>query len=447
MPFFRFGGTYATLDAMAIGPRRPRYPSDLPVIVAGAGPVGMTAAARLARAGLPVVVVEAEPIPKTDWRASTFHAATLELLDEIDITGRMLAEGLIVPVYHFRDRRDGLIAAFDFGLLAGETRHPYRLQLNQQHLVRMLHERLRAADGVELLFGCRVTGVTTGAGGAGARGSDGGGGGVRVTVRTPRGERVLRGSHLIGADGAGSTVRQALGIDFPGFTYPERFVIVSTSVDLRALLPGIADVNYVADPDQWLFILHTPESWRVLYPVPPGEPPAASTEPGRMQAQLQAVAPLPGGYPIVDHQIYNVHQRVAATFRVGDAVIAGDAAHINSPIGGVGLNSGIHDVMDVAARIARIRAGTADPEAELAAYAAVRRRIAVEYVQADTQRNTDRLKERDPARRRASRDEMRATAADPARARAYLRRVSLLESVRRFGIGRVPEVTERRSTA
>ena len=396
----------------------------------------MTAAARLARDGVPVIVVEAEPVPKTDWRASTFHAATLELLDDIGVTPQMHAEGLVVPIYHFRDRADGLIAAFDFGLLSDETRFPYRLQLNQQHLVRMLYERLRAVagHGVELLFGSRVTDVATTAGG------------VAATVRTPRGERVLRGSHLIGADGAASTVRQVLGIDFPGHTYPERFVIVSTSVDLRTMLPGIADVNYVADPEQWLFILHTPESWRVLYPVPPGESPAA-TDPARLQEQLQAVAPRPGGYPIVDHQIYNVHQRVATTFRVGNIVIAGDAAHINSPIGGVGLNSGIHDVMDVAARIARIRAGETDPEAELSAYDAVRRRIAVEYVQADTQRNTERLKETDAARRRASQEEMRATAADPARSRAYMRRVSLLESVRRFGIGRPPDELTAIATA
>jgi 2-polyprenyl-6-methoxyphenol hydroxylase-like FAD-dependent oxidoreductase len=238
-----------------------------------------------------------------------------------------------------------------------------------------------------------------------------------------------------------------LGIEFPGHTYPERFVIVSTSVDLRTVLPGIADVNYVADPGQWLFILHTPESWRVLYPVPAGESAAAATDPARMQEQLQAVAPLAGGYPIIDHQIYNVHQRVATTFRAGNIVIAGDAAHINSPIGGVGLNSGIHDVMDIAPRLTRIRAGETDPEAELTAYDSVRRRIAVEYVQADTHRNTERLKEADAARRRASHEEMRATAADPARARAYMRRVSLLESVRRFGVGRPPAEPTATATA
>jgi 2-polyprenyl-6-methoxyphenol hydroxylase-like FAD-dependent oxidoreductase len=408
-----------------ITPRSPA--SGRPVIVVGAGPVGVTAAARLAAAGTPVALVEAEPVPRPDWRASTFHAATLELLDGIGITDQMHAEGLVVPLYHFRDRRDGLIAEFDFGLLADETPYPYRLQLNQQHLVRMLYERLREDDRAELMFGSRVVDVAD-------RGD-----GVAALVDTPDGTRMLFGTHLIGADGPRSTVRRSLGIEFPGYTYPERFLIVSTPVELRDLIPGLAHVNYIADPEQWLFLLRTPESWRVVLPVPEDEPVERATTPERLQETLQGVAPYPPGYPIVDCQAYNVHQRVAARFRGGNIVIAGDAAHINSPIGGVGLNSGIHDVLDAAERILRIRAGDADPDAELAAYDAVRRRIAVEYVQADTQRNTERLKEAEESRRRAAHEEMRAIAADPVRARAYMRRVSLLESVRRFGIGRPPD--------
>ncbi|WP_395109041.1 FAD-dependent oxidoreductase [Actinomadura sp. SCN-SB] len=404
--------------------------TDRPVIVVGGGPVGMTAAARLAAAGTPVVLVEANAVPLTDWRASTFHAATLELLDGIEITSRMHAEGLVVPLYHFRDRRDGLIAEFDFRLLSDETPYPYRLQLNQQHLVRFLYERLREDDGVELLFGSRVVDTATTADG------------VAAVVETPDGTRTITGTHLIGADGPRSTVRRTQGIGFPGFTYPERFLIVSTTVELRDLIPDLAHVNYIADPVQWLFVLRTPESWRVVLPVSPDEPIEKATAPERLQETLQGVAPNPDGYPIVDHQAYNVHQRVASTFRSGNIVIAGDAAHINSPIGGVGLNSGIHDVMDATERILRIRAGDADPDAELDAYDTVRRRIAIEYVQADTQRNTERLKETDESARRATHEEMRATAADPERARAYMRRVSLLESVRRFGIGRPPEAIE-----
>jgi 2-polyprenyl-6-methoxyphenol hydroxylase-like FAD-dependent oxidoreductase len=119
-------------------------------------------------------------------------------------------------------------------------------------------------------------------------------------------------------------------------------------------------------------------------------------------------------------------------------LLAGDAAHVNSPVGGVGLNSGIHDAMDAAVRLARITHDGADAARELAEYDRVRRSVAVEYVQADSQRNTDRLRETDEGVRRRHRDEMRALAADPDRCRSYVRRVSLLESVQRLGIGRPP---------
>ncbi len=387
----------------------------------------MVAAASLARLDVPVVLVEAEDEPKTDWRASTFHAATLELLSGLGVVEQMHAEGLQVPIYHFRDRRDGLVAEFDFSLLADETPYPYRLQLNQQHLVRMLHRQLADTPGVTLLFGTRVTGVEPAPGG-----------GASVLVEGRGGASALDAAHVIGADGAGSTVRRSLGVGFTGYTYPERFLIASTTIDLSEALPGIADVNYVADPHEWLFLLRTVESWRAVWPVPPEQSEDEAKDEATLQRQFQGVAPRPGGYPIVDRQLYRVHQRVAETFRAGDVVLIGDAAHINSPMGGVGLNSGIHDAMDVTRRIARIRSGEGDAESELSTFAELRHRVAVEYVQADTQRNTQRLMETDEARRRASHDEMRAIATDPGRARAYMRRASLLESVRRFGIGLPP---------
>ena len=278
--------------------------AECPVVVVGAGPVGMTAAAALAQAGVPVVVVELYPQPRPDWRASTFHAATLELLETIDITGQMHAEGLIVPKYQFRDRRDGLIAEFDFTLLADETRYPYRLQLNQQHLVRMLFGRLQKDRNVELRFGTRLDTL---------RIEDDG---VVLGLQTSEGPELLTASYVIGADGPRSAVRNALGVDFEGFTYPERFAITSTSVDLQELLPGLGHVNYVADPEEWLFILRTRESWRVVWPVPEGMSPEEASSPERLQSQLQAVAPYVPGYPVIDNHVYNVQQREAEAMRV-----------------------------------------------------------------------------------------------------------------------------------
>jgi 2-polyprenyl-6-methoxyphenol hydroxylase-like FAD-dependent oxidoreductase len=401
--------------------------AERPVVVVGGGPVGMTAAATLAAQGVPVVVVELHPEPRPDWRASTFHAATLELLETIDITDQMHKEGLVVPKYQFRDRRDGLVAEFDFRLLADETPYPYRLQLNQQHLVRMLFERLQEDDLVQVRFGTRLTGLQITPEGA------------TLQLSGPDGDTELAASYVIGADGPRSVVRNSLGLSFDGFTYPERFIITSTLVDLQELIPDLGHVNYVADPEEWLFILRTPESWRVIWPVPDGMSQEEAEDPEYLERQMQRVAPHPAGYPIIDKQLYNVHQRVAGAFRVGPVLLAGDAAHLNSPIGGVGLNSGIHDAMDGARRLARIARGQADDvDAELNAYDHVRRTVAVEYVQADTQRNTDRLRESDEQVRRQHHADMRAIAGDPEKARAYIRRVSLLESVQRFGIGTPP---------
>ncbi|WP_330176918.1 FAD-dependent monooxygenase [Streptomyces sp. NBC_01498] len=406
-----------------------------PVIVLGGGPVGVTAAWALTRAGVRVHLVEREPEPRTDWRASTFHPPTLELLDELGVAARMHAEGLTVPRYQYRDRREGLVAEFDFGVLKDETKYPHRLQLNQQHLVRMLVARLADEPDATLSYGIEATGIT---------GDDEG---VLVEGRGPSGPVSLRGSFLVAADGAGSTARRLLGVRFTGFTYPERFLIASTSADFRALIPDIADVNYVADPDEWLFLLRTVESWRAVYPVPVGQTYEEATDPAEMQARLQGIAPLPGGYEIGDRQIYNVHQRVADTFVAGRCALIGDAAHINSPLGGVGLNSGIHDAVDLARRLARVLLDGADATAELETFAEIRRQVAVEYVQADTKRNTERISERDEARRQANHAELSAVAADPDRARAWCRRASLLESVARFGIGLPPQDVRHREQA
>lgn len=400
------------------------------MLVVGAGPVGLTAAILLANRGLPVTVLEAEPVPRTDWRASTFHAATLELLDHAGVVEQMHAEGLVVPRYQLRDRRHGLVAEFDFSALADVTRYPYRLQLNQQRLVGILLDRLARRGDVSVRFGARVASVRTDSGG------------VWAVLRTGAGEELVRGSYLVGADGAASAVRKSLGVRFDGITYPQRFCIVSVAERLDELVPGVAPVAYVADPEEWLFLLRTPESWRVVFPVPEGEPAEHATDPAVIARRLQAVAEHPPGYRVIDRQLYPVHQRVAETLRVGRVLLAGDAGHINSPLGGMGLNSGIHDAVDLAIRLARVwygdTGGDSGVDAELDAYSARRRAVALEFVRADTHRNTVMLAERDEAVRARNRRELAAVAADPVRAREWMMRASMLAPVRAHGIGARP---------
>lgn len=398
------------------------------VAVVGGGPVGMCAAMVLASVGVGVDLYEANPTPMPDWRASTFHAPTLELLDRIGVSARMHEEGLVVPRYQFRDRKAGLVAEYDFGLLADETPFPYRLQLNQQRLVTILHEMLLTMPNVEVRFGKRVTSIVSDASGSKIGFVDASGLSASAEYR-----------FVVAADGARSTVRSLLDIPFEGVTYPERFLIVSTPVDMGALIMDLAPVNYIADPEEWLFILRTPESWRVLWPVPEGISDAEALSEEEIERHLQGVAPRVGPYDILDSQIYAVHQRVAERFLVGSTLLIGDAAHINSPVGGVGLNSGIHDAFDVAERIGRVVLNGADPEQELTAFEVIRRKVALEYVQADTERNTQRLRERDEAQRARNIEEMKALALDTEAQRKYLRRVSLLESFRRFGVGRSVE--------
>ncbi|MHC1561002.1 FAD-dependent oxidoreductase [Actinomycetospora sp. C-140] len=401
--------------------------ADRPVTVVGAGPVGLVTAWSLADAGLPVRVLEADTVNRTDWRASTFHAATMELLAGIDdglVAGEMLARGLRVPRYHYRDRRRGLVAEFDLGLLADETHFPFRLQLNQQRLVEILLRRLHEL-GVAQHFSARVAGLVQDAQGA--------------TVTTEDGA-AYPSSLVVGADGAASAVRKLLGASFEGVTYPQRFLIISVAEDLRAEPLGahadLAEVSYIADPDEFVFVLRTPESWRVLFPIPPEEDPAEALDPASMQRRLRGFADIGRDYGILDRQIYAVHQRVADRFHDGRAVLAGDAAHINSPMGGMGLNAGIHDAVDLGRRLVRAAAPGGDLPGELGAYDTVRRGVALDYVRADTHRNTQMMAERDPAVRAENQAALRATAADPDAARAWLRRASLLSAVAEQGIGR-----------
>jgi 3-(3-hydroxy-phenyl)propionate hydroxylase len=396
-----------------------------PIIIIGAGPTGLTAALALGLEGIPVLVLEAEPQLTHDLRAGSYHPPTIEMLTRLGIGGRMHETGIIVPRWQVRDRLAGVVADFDLSLLRDETPFPYRLHLEQHRLTPLLLERIRAAaPSVAVRFSAAAETV---------RQDDDG-----VSVTLADGE-TLRGSFAIGCDGARSVVRKAMGVEFEGFTWADRFLVASTTYDLGAL--GFSGAGYIADPDAWAAIFHVPDDgppglWRVAYPIPPEAIDEEELRPEAMQKQLaillESANPTPpdGLFPLKYASIYKVHQRVAQRFVTGRLIVAGDAAHVNNPLGGLGLNGSVHDAVNLSAKLAVIWHDASRCDALLDLYDRQRRPINVKAVQTMSIRNKRLLEERDPVIRHQRLEEQRMLAADPVRAKAYLMDTSMINSVR-----------------
>jgi 3-(3-hydroxy-phenyl)propionate hydroxylase len=186
------------------------------------------------------------------------------------------------------------------------------------------------------------------------------------------------------------------------------------------------EVRTVEDGFHWK---GPPDRWRVHFPTRPEDDEAQLMRPGALQARLQRFLPTGEPFEVVASNLYQVHQRVASRFAGGRAILAGDAAHVNSPIGAMGMNSGIHDAFNLAGKLVQMLRGEAGDEL-LGRYERQRRHVAVAHSQAQTIRNKRLLAENDPAVRRKNHDELRRTAEDPKRARAFLLRTSLIESLR-----------------
>ena len=238
----------------------------------------------------------------------------------------------------------------------------------------------------------------------------------------------VTGRYVVAADGAHSTVRQSLAIEFEGFTYPESFLIASTDFPFEKTLTGIAYVNYIADPFEWLVLLRVPGLWRVLVPAPENADRGFLLSDESLQGVLQRVVERAEPYAIAHRSLYHVHQRVAKDFRSGRVFLAGDAAHINNPLGGMGMNGGIQDAFNLVEKLAEVWAGADDRM--LDRYTRQRRTVAIEAVQQQTHRNQQIISERDPAVRKKSLDEMRRIAADKSSAREYMLRSSMIASMR-----------------
>jgi 3-(3-hydroxy-phenyl)propionate hydroxylase len=389
---------------------------SLPVVIAGAGPVGMVAAADLVRQGIPVTVLERNAHLSIESRASTFHPPTLDMLDDLGFAKPLIAEGLKAPQVQYASTIDGILGTFDFGAIADLTRHPFRLQAEQFKLTRIILDALQGHPLFTILFNSELKSVRQDADG--------------VDVTFGKDEASLRCDWLIGADGASSAVRRCQDVGFEGFTWPERFLVVTTSGDVTAARPGITSVSYWADPQRWHFFLRVPGAWRIMFPVAPEVPDELTTNPTFAREMLASILPHPMETPIEHVTLYRVHQRVAEHFRMGRTFLAGDAAHINNPLGGMGMNGGVHDALNLTFRLGPAIRGEARADS-LDGYERQRRAITLEAIQIATIQNKRNLEAKTADDQEAYRNQIRGAAADKDRTRAFLRRISMIESLER----------------
>ena len=331
----------------------------------------------------------------------------------------MVTVGLKVEDYQYRDRRSNEVAKFDLSILDGETDHPFRLQCEQYKMAGIAVEKLKTNVNAEVRFGTRIKGYSE---------IDGG---VQALVQNDEGEEHIRCSYLVGCDGANSVVRQAGGIKFEGMTYPERFLVASTSYKFEDFFENLSLVNYVSDPDEWCVLLKTSDLWRVLIPTPIDEDESLLLTDGFIQDRLHRLADNDDDFDIIHRTLYRVHQRVASSYQIRDRVlIAGDAAHVNNPLGGMGMNGGVQDAINLAEKLVKIIKHGGDRQDLLSLYNRQRRGICTQFIQEHTKRNKALMEATDEKTQVKRQAKFMKSSSDPDLAKAFVMETSMINCVR-----------------
>ena len=380
-------------------------------IVVGAGPVGLTAAYLLADAGIETVVVEGAAELPQDLRASTWHPPTLDMLAVGGIADELIARGRVTPSWQIRIHETGEKAEFDLSVLKDDTGHPYRLQCEQSVYCQIMAARLRGQ--VEFRFGGDVI----------QAGQDD----DRAWVQIEDGDR-LSADLVIGCDGARSVIRETIGAAFEGDAYPEITILATTTFDFGEILEGLSGVNYIWKAGGTFSLLHLPKVWRCSFYPEAGQRPEDALRPEAIQRHLDEISPEIGEIEILEKRTYRVHRRIASHYRAGRLVIAGDAAHLNSPKGGMGMNGGIHDAFALVRRVVRANAGD---DRALDGYEAERRPVARDDILAQADDNRSRMHETAEEARTAALKRLQDIAGDAEKAHAFLLRSSMIEGLRK----------------
>jgi 2-polyprenyl-6-methoxyphenol hydroxylase-like FAD-dependent oxidoreductase len=392
--------------------------SDYEVVIVGGGPVGLCLAMLLGDRGTRVCVIEAAQDIEEDLRASTFHPPTLDMLEPFGITDQMIATGLICNDWQIRLHPTGERAVFDLSVLSADSRHPYRLQCEQWKLSRLLRAKVQASPSVDLRAGQSVEALAMDEAG------------VTITIATQNGPETLRALFVAGCDGARSIVRKSVGIPFEGMTYPETTLLVTTQFPFEDHLEGLSNVSYCWKEGGNFSLLKVPGRWRVS--IYPDEKLTIEEqmEPAALEASLQEIIARDESYDIRESRPYRVHMRIAPHYREGRVFLAGDAAHLNSPAGGMGLNGGLHDAFELAAALNAVLRDAA-PDSRLDLYDARRRPIARDEILAQADRNRNRMRERARDKRLEMLADLQAITGDRTKLRDYLLRSSMITGLQR----------------
>jgi len=390
------------------------------VVVVGAGPVGVVAAIAAAQKGFKVTLLESTKEVDHNPRAATTHPSTLEFIDQVGLIDEFIEQGLVARYFQFWDRDTKTrVAQFDHDLLKDETKFPFVVQTEQHKLVLMGLKRLATFPDVSYQFGITVTNLQ--------QGPD------QVILTTEQDGEIgqITADYVIGSDGGKSTIRKLLNIEFEGYTWPERFIVLTSIHDFEKSM-GCCYRNYFAGSNEWANLFKVTGDdykgrWRAVFPARTDESDEEALSDASAQKRIIELEEACSLESIVHRNIYNVHQRVAQKFRVGRVMLAGDSSHLNNPIGGLGLNCGIHDAMELVSSLEDIRNGADDTRLDL--YEKRRKTLNVQFIQEQTIVNKKRLEEKDPLARQQRLDELRKIEADNQLQKQFLMKSSLLLSV------------------
>lgn len=388
-----------------------------PIVIVGAGPVGLFAAVLLVRAGFSVIVMEKNDHLALDMRASTFHPATLDLLGSVGLAEPLVARGSITQGWQYMIHGTKKHAVFDLECISDLTDHPFRLQCEQFHFSNIAVEYLVSSPLFQIRFGHELLKAEN-------RGNE-----VDLQLCSPVSEYGLTTPWLIVANGGRSTIRKDMGLAFEGSIFPRTSIALVLNHPFQNDIPGLLGVNYVWTDSGYYGLMQIRDLWRFFYSPDPEQSIAQATSEPVAQAHLQSIFPANEPYELLQRNHYTLQQRCLESFRVGRILFAGDAAHLDSPAGGMGMNGGLHDAQCLVEHLVPVLQGADD--SLLDRYSRRRRTIALEDIQRLSARNYHWLDETDPDKREEIWHELQNIVNNQDKTRDFLLNSSMIRSRQR----------------